>query len=81
LQPYQSACAVLTIRGPSAGPNGILRRTRKTNSIVVLRGLDPRTHVFFRPPQGMGGRVKPGQDEIGAIFFSSAKFSPDRRRL
>src|SRR6267142_2668257 len=41
-----------------------LHPTRKKRFQVVLRGLDPRIHVFFRPPRGVDGRAKPGQDEI-----------------
>jgi hypothetical protein len=36
---------------------------------VVLRGLDPRIHVFVSMVQSVDGRVKPGQDDISAVIF------------
>jgi hypothetical protein len=35
------------------------------NLSVVMPGLVPGTHVFRATKQGVGGRDKPGHDELG----------------
>jgi hypothetical protein len=32
--------------------------------LIVMRGLDPRIHVFLSAPQGVDGRVEPGHDDM-----------------
>jgi hypothetical protein len=51
-----------------------------------MHGLVPGTHVFRATKQGVGGRDKPGHDELGdsawwkhALAALSAKFKCHRR--
>ena len=38
----------------------------RANSLLVMRGLDPRIHGFLRGAhEGVDGRVKPGHDDSG----------------
>src|SRR6266849_1619336 len=58
-------------------------RTRGKRFSVVLRGLDPRIHVFVSTAQGVDGRAKPGQDENWAAISlpSSPQDFPDSPAL
>jgi len=53
------------LKAPGSAGGYLLPVGLTHNLSVVMPGLVPGTHVFRATKQGVGGRDKPGHDELG----------------